>query len=223
MKDCVLLSSWIQDKSYDLGKYYIDTLHKYHTDSDVFIGVNSGSCDKWIYTLEDARIKYKVYSGENGIDSDVTGFMMALDLYKKTDRNYRNIWFTHTKGSSYINSEKSLGYRNYLEKNFWGKKDQIDYEFEHNNIGLMYNDIIIHENPNIDKVLNSMYDFKINNINFFVQNTFFVTDISINKFIDSDKFNIETINKREDRRYFFEAYFCIIPSKMGRPHKQIRN
>jgi hypothetical protein len=220
-KSCVLFSSWVPAVNLDIGKYYIDTIFNNLKDFDLFVGVNPKSCDEWVSYLEQSHISFHVSTSPTVIDSDVTGFMAALELYKKSKNTYLDVWFTHSKGTSYPSLKFSEGYRKYLEYNFWCKQNEVREHISQNGVGLLSTDIIEHNNPSIDNILNGMYDFKINNIGFYVPNTFYVTDTSFNDFIQAEKFNIEEIDKQEDKRYFFEAYFCAVPMKMGKKFKSI--
>jgi hypothetical protein len=224
MKDCVIFSAWIPEKSIELGKYYLDTLEKYHSTSDIIIGNNKGCCVEWYQELDKRNICFTDYVGPD-ISSDVSGFMSALTVLQNKKEAYRNIWFSHSKGSSYQNFDSSQTYRKFLENNFWGRKDEIDSLFDDKTTGLVSNDYMSHDNKDIDKVLNSMYDFTVNNVNIFSLNTFFVTDYdSIMLFLNNSKnfFDMSIINDRHDKIYFFEAYFCVIPLKLGKRYIHLK-
>jgi hypothetical protein len=222
VKHCVIFSSWITENSLPLGEYYLDILKKYHEDSDVFIGVNNKSCTSWVDMLTQRNFIFEVNTSSINIDSDVSGFMAALNIFKRSQTKYKAVWFAHTKGSSYSSPEKSLGFRKYLEQNFWGNKDLVDVLFNNPNVGLISTDFMFHNNKNIDKVLNKLFPFEYNDADLFTPNTFFITDgISILPFIFSENFTLENINVMEDKRYFFEAYFCATPIKMGKDYLKL--
>ncbi len=225
MKSCVVFASWIPKKSIKLGKYYLDTLAKYHRDSDIYLGINYGSAPEWVDLAwkSELNIHLGLAPRHKHVNSDVAGFVEGLNQLRNSGKKYDVIWFAHTKGASYRNFKASQPFRDHFEKNFWSKREEIEHIFaKQKNIGVVANELMINrymEHNRDTNRLSEFYPFKYQTIGYFVVSTYFAMRGSVvHEFIDHgnpDFFRKNLVSELGFSRWFFEANFHAISDRMG--------
>lgn len=225
MKSCVLFASWIPRKSLKLGQYYLDILSKYHRDSDIYLGVNYGSDAKWVELVWHSRlnIHFGLVPRNKHVNSDVAGFIEALQQLKNSGRKYDVIWFAHSKGASYKNFKASLPFREHYETDFWSKRAVVEKIFAENpQVGLVGNELLVnrHEMHNAHaERLTELYPFKYQPIGYFVVGTYYaMRGELVHEFIERcnpDFFRKNLVDDLGFSRWFFEACFNCVSDRMG--------
>ena len=100
-RDAVIFSSWVPEDGLELGDYFIETLRRYHADSKIFVGVNHGSSPQWAERLAASGLDVTIQPAAPTltISCDPTGFVAALDAYRRHEEPFDLVWFGHTKGA----------------------------------------------------------------------------------------------------------------------------
>ena len=137
-RDAVLFSSWVPEEGLALGRYFIETLRRYHADSKIFVGINHGSSPQWIERLEASGLDVTVQPAASTltISCDPTGFVAALDAYRRHAERFDLVWFGHTKGVSHLDDRWYRTGRWTIERMFWGRRAEIERYFQDPTIGL---------------------------------------------------------------------------------------
>lgn len=100
MKDCVIFGTWAPYRHRIAP--YINIIKEKWSDCDFFVGINPGSDPEWEKQLNAIGITNIIHvKPELQICSDASAYQAALTLYKKSNKNYRNVFFMQTKGMSY--------------------------------------------------------------------------------------------------------------------------
>lgn len=137
-RDAVLLASWAPEAALPVGDHLLATLARHHADSKIFVGINHGSCPAWEEAVRRSGLDVEVCPAATGIttDSDVAGFLAALDALRRSEERFDLVWFGHTKGASSPDLRAYARVRWTLEKRFWSRRDVIDGYFADPRIGL---------------------------------------------------------------------------------------
>ena len=103
-------------------------------DSIICVGIQKNSINEWIDLIELYKtygldIFYETSNEELYVNSDVSGFQKALEIYCKK-LNYKEfdgcVWFGHTKGVT----SNNIGYHNFIIKYFWEKREKLEFNLE---------------------------------------------------------------------------------------------
>ena len=129
----VIYSSYVPylEKSREFVDGFLKTMETKFKNSTICIGINSGSDPEWPKLIDTFKstteidIHYKHVNRDLKLDSDVSGFQAALDLYVR-DLNSPDfdghVWFGHTKGITTGN----IDYNTWTNDAFWGKREDIE-------------------------------------------------------------------------------------------------
>jgi hypothetical protein len=137
-RDAVIFSSWVPEEGLELGDYFIETLRRYHADSKIFVGVNHGSSPEWAERLEASGLDVTIRPAAPTltISCDPSGFVAALDAYRRDKEPFELVWFGHTKGISHLEDARYATGRWTIERMFWSRRAEIERYFEDPTIGL---------------------------------------------------------------------------------------
>jgi hypothetical protein len=137
-RDAVIFSSWMPEAGLVLGDYFIEVLRRYHADSKIFVGINHGSSPEWAQRLEASGLDVTIQPAASTLTMsfDPTGFVAALDAYRRHEEPFELVWFGHTKGVSHLDEPWYATGRWTIERMFWGRRSEIESYFEHPVIGL---------------------------------------------------------------------------------------
>jgi hypothetical protein len=137
-RDAVIFSSWVPEEGLALGDYFIQTLRRWHADSKIFVGINHGSSPRWRERLERSGLDVTIREApvSQAMPCDPTGFVAALDAYRRHEEPFDLVWFGHTKGLGHIDEFWYATGRWMIERLFWSRRETIEGYFERPNIGL---------------------------------------------------------------------------------------
>jgi hypothetical protein len=138
-RDAVIFAWWTPDNAdaEQVGAYYVNLLRAHHADSKIFVGINHGTAPSWPERLvaSGLDIEVRMANPEVTVDSDVTGFLTALEAYHESDERFDLVWFGHTKGASRPFADYETR-RAAQEHRFWGRRAEIERMFADPKIGL---------------------------------------------------------------------------------------
>jgi hypothetical protein len=134
----VIFSSWVPDEGLALGDYFIETLRRYHADSKIFVGINHYSSPVWRQRLEASGLDITIAEAPltQTMRYDPTGFIAALDAYRRHREPFDLVWFGHTKGLGHIDEFWYGTGRWMIERMFWSRRQEIEAHFSDPTIGL---------------------------------------------------------------------------------------
>tara|TARA_R110000868_G_scaffold250790_2_gene507549 strand:- start:1066 stop:1854 length:789 start_codon:yes stop_codon:yes gene_type:complete len=205
-----------------IGEDFLKTIESTFNDSIVCVGIQKGSIPEWDIIIEEYKgkgldIHYGHINDGLYVNSDVSGFQKALEIYCK-DLNYKEfdgcVWFGHSKGVTSGN----IPYHKFIMKYFWYRRDMLEKS-------LMFNDEIgsysfylslipEYTNSNINNIWGDYTDFKFTkkSINYMYTNTFFMCKkepfLNVFKKIKDKFFSEKLVGVSEiGDRYFFERDF----------------
>ena len=137
-RDAVIFSSWVPEEGLTLGDYFIETLRRWHADSKIFVGINHGSSPRWAERLEASGLDLTIQPAAPTltISYDPTGFVVALDAYRRHEELFELVWFGHTKGLSHLDDPWYATGRWTIERMFWSRRAEIACHFADPTIGL---------------------------------------------------------------------------------------
>ncbi|MFN8589827.1 MAG: hypothetical protein U0031_00105 [Thermomicrobiales bacterium] len=137
-RDVVIFSSWVPRDGLALGEYFIDTLCRWHADSRIFVGVNHGSSPRWLARLRQSGLDVTVHQAAPTLTMpyDPTGFVAALDAYRRCDEPFDLVWFGHNKGGDHLQDPQYATGRWTIERMFWSRRAEIEHYFANPIIGL---------------------------------------------------------------------------------------
>jgi hypothetical protein len=137
-RDAVIFSSWVPREGLALGDYCIETLGRWHADSKIFVGVNHGSSPRWSARLRQSGLDVTIRHASPTITMpfDPTGFVAALDAYRRSDEAFELVWFGHNKGGDHLDDANYATARWTIERMFWSRRAAIERYFEDPVIGL---------------------------------------------------------------------------------------
>ena len=129
----VIYSSYVPNlkDSTEFVDGFLKTIEDKFKDSLICIGINTGSDPEWPKLLDDFKVKtkidihYKHVNPKLSLDSDTSGFQVALDLYVRDLGQPEfdgHVWFGHTKGITTDN----IDYNTWTNDAFWGRREEIE-------------------------------------------------------------------------------------------------
>jgi hypothetical protein len=136
-KNAVVFSSWMPSNVIHRGGIYLSYIRDYFGDCDVYIGVNANSDLAWVDMIESAlpEAQVSLVDPEMAVDSDVSGFQVALYTIMKSGIEYDYVYFMHTKGISYpLDSVWYISCRDYFMQ-FAEKRKEYDEILKNDDIG----------------------------------------------------------------------------------------
>lgn len=189
---------------------------------DIFIGIQHNSIPETEDILKsfNKNVKIKRVSKEICIDSDASGFITALELYKDSEKDYEKCYFVHTKGiTSGNDSLRKLMFNSLFSTQYY---DLIQKNLEPENVGSYSLYLTTIDVPGDIKKLSCLLQFNKDfthnvPIEYYYINTFFVIKNHILKrFIENvdDKWFETNIGEYSDR-WLFERDFCHIVDMYG--------
>lgn len=219
----IFYSSYIpsEDKLF-IGKEFLDKMLTDFNDSTICIGIQVGSIDSWVKLIEEyidkgLDIHYGKVSEDLYVNSDVSGFQKALEIYCK-ELNYKDfdgcVWFGHSKGVTSGN----IGYHNFVMNYFWNRKTELEGNLKSNenvgSYGFYLSVIPKYGESKINDIWRGYTDFNFPNksMGYMYTNTFFITKkepfLNVFKSIKNDFFTKKLIGiSGVGDRYFFERDF----------------
>ena len=231
-KDAIIFSSFIPDsRALEVGRSFLEVFEKYFSDCDIYIGINNGSLDEWedLIIKSSLNIYYEKVQKNLTVDSDASGFQVALELLKTKGLKYRLVWFGHTKGATENTPERDQ-LRKYFINDFFARRKNITSNFiRHKKLGAFGLDISVlpsSEHGRLDKDLEKIVQLPFKASNIFYLHTFYVLRGSIvYKFLKkckSDFFHKNIVTELGYDRWFFERNFACIAEKQGYYMKYLR-
>jgi hypothetical protein len=220
----VFYSSFIPNKEkLFIGEDFLKIMLKNFKQSIICIGIQKNSINEWVELIETYKnhgleIYYENINEELYVNSDVSGFQKALEIYCKK-LNYKSfngcVWFGHSKSVT----SNNIGYHNFIMKYFWEKKEKLEFDLLSKNETGSYS-FYLSVIPNygqskINDIWSNYTDFKFskNSIGYMYTNTFFMCKkepfLNVFKNIKEDFFNkkLMGVSGEEGDRYFFERDF----------------
>ena len=106
--DAVVFAAWLPhaDRAPVFRKWFV-TLSKWFSDCDLFVGINPSPENKRALQICESCCKmfrsltYSLVPAPQIVNSDVSGYQIALSLLAKSKIRYRIVWFVHTRGMSH--------------------------------------------------------------------------------------------------------------------------
>jgi hypothetical protein len=137
-RDAVIFSSWVPREGLALGDAFIETLVRWHADSKIFVGVNHGSSPRWTARLRQSGLDVTIRhaSPTMTMPFDPTGFVAALDAFRRSDEVFDLVWFGHNKGGDHLDDPNYATARWTIERMFWSRRAEIARYFDDPVIGL---------------------------------------------------------------------------------------
>ena len=138
LRDAVVFSSWVPEEGLELGTYFLDLLARHHADSRIFVGVNHGSTPEWGDRLRASGLDLAVCPAAPTLTLpfDPTGFVAALDAYRREAEPFDLVWFGHNKGGVHLRDRGYPAARWVIERDFWDRRPAVEAMFDRPEIGL---------------------------------------------------------------------------------------
>ena len=220
-RDAVVFSSYVPTQhALDVANEFLEVFKKRFADCDFFIGVNPGSLPEWESALRESGLR-SVRVGKAdprlAVDSDASGFQRALQLMREEGKEYRLVWFGHTKGATANHPEL----RRRLIDSLYLERDRITRLFDDPCVGSYGHDMTVDLTlAEIDARIDSLlFPLPYESIGTFYLHTFYVLRGSILKrFLDGCSEDFFTKNLVEELgfdRYFFERDFARLADRFG--------
>ncbi|MEE8631029.1 MULTISPECIES: hypothetical protein [Methylobacterium] len=209
--------------SHRIGEYYIELIGRYFSDSDIYIGINQGSSDKWRKMIAKSGLRAIVADvpPHLWVNSNVAGFQAALSALRDSNVRYDHYWFGHSKGTTHSTYEEADLLRWVIEKDFWTRRAEIEAECDPLTCGAVPALPMPAESANtsVALYLRSIYNAPYRPIFYIPTYTYFgMGGRSLNIFLEkaSKRFFAENIlNGPGVSRYFFEGGFSWIADMAG--------
>lgn len=207
-------------ESFSVIKDFLSLVEKNYKDDHVFIGLQKGTNPNVILLLSgynNLKLHYDFIHDSTYINSDVSGFQRALELYYESDPQLTNtdkyVYFGHTKGVTTGNKS----FRDYLYDKHFNNREHIEgllesdkqigcygHLFSPINVDDSYTDVLTKWNKELPYTV----------LNYFFVNTFYVCKKNILdnflKNIDQSFFSDNLVD-----RYFFERDFIHFVDMQG--------
>jgi hypothetical protein len=139
-RDAVLFAWWVPDnpEARRVGEYYLGLLRYHHPDSRIFLGVNHGSEPTLVEAATAMGLDIQIcpVAPEIAVNSDVGGFLAALEGFYRSPERFDLVWFGHTKGASQPRYADYRLLRYWQERGFWARRDAVEERFRDPTIGL---------------------------------------------------------------------------------------
>jgi len=198
------------------GLKYIDTLKKYFGDFDIYIGQNS--CNPVFEQMLHINGLTNTIRVDKSIEvnSDASAYQAGLKLLKSQGKRYDQVFFTHTKGSSYVEDSQWIVSCDSYFTGFCERRNLMTEKLAQPNIGgVSYvgraepmngggyaADIARYYEPRFEPVKDIMSLITM----------YAIKGEIVHQFLDTAKDNFFT-DKLD--RYFFETSFPLIVDKYG--------
>jgi hypothetical protein len=219
------LSSYVPETKVGLaiGDYYLDLLWRNFADCKVYVGINTGSCERWRVMLAQSGLDIVVCEVPQNlsVDSDVAGFQAVLRTLRATRANHEYYWFGHTKGASHQRFEDAEALRAVIEQNFWSRRAEVEARCEPTRHGAFPALPMPAAGPNeaVIAYLKSIFPSRYQPIGYVATYTFFgLTGIALRNFLgsaDNRFFENNLLDGTGVSRYFFEGGFSWIADMAG--------
>lgn len=136
-RDAVIFSSWVPRSGLVLGDYFIDVLKRWHGDSRIFVGVNHDSDPDWTSRLAASGLDICIAPASETLTMpfDPTGFVAALNAYRRDPETFDLVWFGHNKGGAHLEEAWYGTGRWMIERIFWSRRQEIEQHFHDPVIG----------------------------------------------------------------------------------------
>lgn len=212
MKDCVLFAAWCP---YLHRMYpYIQILKKCYSNCDIFVGVNPNTKPEFIKLLNDNSINNIIHvNPSQEVNSDASAFQAALKLYKNSSKDYRYVYFLHTKGMSYKSEEQWKTSRESYFDSFANRRLECEKLLSPDDVGgcglvanfcwSLYNSDYI---KYVTKFINPPHN-QVQNVMWLTTN-YAIKNDAVKYFVDNCKEEFFNVNLGD--RYFFESSFPMI-------------
>ncbi len=137
-RDAVIFSSWVPEEGLALGDYFLQTLCRWHADSKIFVGINHGSSPRWRQRIEASGLEVAIQQAPSSMTMpfDPTGFVAALDAFRRDPEPFDLVWFGHNKGGDHLDEGWYATARWTIERMFWSRREAIEQHFQNPSIGL---------------------------------------------------------------------------------------
>ena len=137
-RDAVIFSSWVPRDGMPLGDYFLELLWRWHADSKIFVGVNHGSSPRWVARLRQSGLDVTIAPASANLTMpfDPTGFVAALDAYRRREEEFELVWFGHNKGGDHLGDPAYTAGRWTIERMFWSRRAAIERHFANTIVGL---------------------------------------------------------------------------------------
>ncbi|MGI9252995.1 MAG: hypothetical protein ACR2J8_04560 [Thermomicrobiales bacterium] len=130
-RDAVIFSSWIPEDALPLGAYFLDLLKRRQPGAKHFIGVNHGASPEWPRMIAASGLDADIIHAGPGLSMpyDPSGFVAALDAYRRSEERFGLVWFGHTKGGLHLRTPSYGQARWALERWFWSAREEVERAF----------------------------------------------------------------------------------------------
>lgn len=212
MKDCVIFAAWVP--YIHRLQVYIDLIKNKYIDCDIFVGINPNSHPQSESIFRANGISNIIHvNPELVVNSDASAFQAALKLYKESNKNYRYVYFIHTKGMSYKSEDQWKISRESYFDSFVNKRKECEQLLEPDDVGgcgLVSNFCwTLHTSDYVKSVTNYI-DTPYNNVQdvMWLTTHYVIKNECIKYFVDNCKHEFFNTNLKD--RYYFESSFPLI-------------
>lgn len=220
MNIAIAFSSYIpnNDKLY-VGQWFLDKINllKSFVNIEVFCGVNYGSCQQWINKISQSNFVYDIVPKNLHIDSDASGYQLALKLIKNSNKDFDYIFFIHTKGG--VNDRDSFYIE--LDNLFFNNQSFINIldRLKDEKYGGYAPWFTFTTGPKINS-LDTFYKFNFTPFfGMFLQSFYVIKYSIIKEFLyncSNDFYEKNLVTELGFDRYFFERDMATIINRMGK-------
>ena len=221
-RDAVIFSSWVPEEGLTLGDAYIAILQRWHAESKIFVGVNHGSSPRWVERLLASGLDVTVQPALSTMTMpyDPTGFVAALDAYRRYPERFDLVWFGHNKGGDHLDEVWYATSRWTIERMFWSRRAEIAAYFADPVIGLYtpHYLMMLQEHLAQTDALERMYRATCRPLGAMAVSAHFVMrEESVRAFCEEvdPRFFIAGVEPFGGDRYFFEMAMPNVPIMQG--------
>ncbi|MFM9106195.1 MAG: hypothetical protein ACKOWF_05805 [Chloroflexota bacterium] len=161
-RDAIIFSSWVPEQALPLGQYFLDVLKRRHPGARCFFGINHGSSPDWERMIRDSGLDAVAAHAAPGVTMpyDPSGFIAALDAYRRSDERFRLAWFGHTKGGLHPGVARYGEARWAIERWFWSAGEEVDRAFSRDDVGVWAPHWLMFQPEHLEQTnaLRRMYD-----------------------------------------------------------------
>lgn len=226
MRHSVIFSSFVPktDVALQTGAYFLGLLKRLNAEDDIYLGINTGSCDQWDAMVSASGLNVKTaYVQEHlSCDSDVAGFQAALNLARKDGFPHDYYWFGHTKGVSHRAYSDAELLRSIIERDFWSRRAEVERLVDpekHGTFGSFFTPPSDNQSPLIDVMRRLFLQDHCMPIGLINMYTFFgMTGASLREISRKTSPDLLRRNLVSDigvHRYFFEGGFSWLADMCG--------
>lgn len=200
-------------------------LAQYHGDSRVFVGLQPDFDPQAEALLRNASFEVGRVDPRGVVDSDLSGYVRALDLLRRSGDRFDVLWFAHTKGASRKTFEEYDFIREILEREFWSRRADAERVFADDVTGVIGYHLApaqfdhqvsdAHRLRQMVRLTESFVPFTL-----FQSHPIFRGEV-VHRFLDrvDERFFSENLLDLHFDRFFFESTFPSIATMLGyEPH-----